>query len=202
MSSVERTPQETYLQLLAVGSTVLGQALTLLANTVINEEQLTYTSKHIPGSTIGKHLRHVLDHYTLLLDALETSHPEDSVELREEHLELNYDERKRNTPVETSRDAAKKAYETIIARLEAFGGLKGGSVPQLTLPVFLAADTPHHVTVKSSLGRELWFCALHAIHHYSMIRVICGELELATDNDFGFAPSTLKFHQLQDKAKI
>ena len=54
MDSAERSPQETFLQLLAVGSTVLAQALTLLASTVTTEDQLTYTSKHIPGSTIGK----------------------------------------------------------------------------------------------------------------------------------------------------
>lgn len=60
MASVERSPQETFSQLLTVGSTVLGQALTLLAGTVLTEEQLTYTSKHIPGSTIGKvHRFHV-----------------------------------------------------------------------------------------------------------------------------------------------
>jgi len=117
-----------------------------------------------------QHLRHVLDHFQLLLDALETSHPDDSVELREEHLELSYDVRKRNTPVENNRESARKAYETVIARLEALAGtLKSGSAPPLALPVLLAADTPHHVTVKTSLGRELWFCALHAIHHFSMV---------------------------------
>lgn len=187
--------EETLSQLLTVATTVLSQALGLLKDTVTTEQQLVWSSQHIPGSTIGKHLRHALDHFTLLLDALDAERASDK-------LSFSYDVRKRNTPVESSRAAAREAYEATIARLEALNGVR----PALSLgqPVQLAADTPHRVQVASSFGRELWFCSLHAVHHWSMVRVICGELNLSTDEDFGFAPSTLMYHKGQqaDKSKI
>lgn len=182
--------QETLSQLLTVATTVLNQAIHLLDTTVKTEEHLVWSSKHIPGSTIGKHLRHALDHFTLLLDALD---------VETVALALSYDVRKRNTPVETSCDAARAAYERVITRLEALNDTKRVALAQA---VQLAAETPHHVNVPTSFGRELWFCSLHAVHHWSMIRVICGELNLSTDADFGFAPSTLKYHQSENKAKI
>ncbi|KZW02068.1 hypothetical protein EXIGLDRAFT_829624 [Exidia glandulosa HHB12029] len=191
--------EETLSQLLTVATTVLSQALGLVQSTVKTEHELTWSSKHIPGSTIGKHLRHALDHFTLLLDAL------DADDNSSERLSLSYDVRKRNTPVETSREAAREAYERMIARLEALNSNTQHARPgrvTLAQPVALAADTPHTVNVASSFGRELWFCSLHAVHHWSMIRVICGELNLSTDEDFGFAPSTLKYHKGEGKSKI
>ncbi|KAG8726130.1 hypothetical protein FRC12_023677, partial [Ceratobasidium sp. 428] len=53
-------------QLTEVARAVLGQAVDLLQNTLSDDDQLTYQSKYIPGSTIGKHLRHARDHYVLL----------------------------------------------------------------------------------------------------------------------------------------
>jgi hypothetical protein len=48
---------------------------------------------------------------------------------------------------------------------------------------------------------QLWFCSLHAIHHFSMIRTIAvHELGLSLPVEFGTAPSTLlcvvQFHRL------
>ena len=68
---------------------------------------------------------------------------------------------------------------------------------------------------KSTYGRELWFCCLHAvslfefvnfflfiityisfmsqkIHHYALIKVICTEQNVSCLDDFGVAPSTLR----------
>ncbi|KAG2117860.1 uncharacterized protein F5147DRAFT_250735 [Suillus discolor] len=52
---------------------------------------------------------------------------------------------------------------------------------------------------------QLWFAGLHAVHHWSMVRVIAGELDIKLDDDFGFAPSTLVHkgsEALLGKAKI
>jgi hypothetical protein len=40
-------------QFLDVGTTILGQALDLLNNSLISDEQLTVRSQYMPGSTIG-----------------------------------------------------------------------------------------------------------------------------------------------------
>lgn len=36
------------------------------------------------------------------------------------------------------------------------------------------------------------FCVVHAIHHYALIRVMCGMIEVVVPDGFGVAPSTIK----------
>jgi len=177
-------------QLLEVGTTILNQALDLVDNSLASDEQLTVHSQYMPGSTIGKHLRHARDHFALLLDCVARPQP----------YVLSYDVRSRNTPMETSREAARVAIENAIAQLK-------DVVPSIPLnaPVTLHAITPYSQTMQTTFGRELWFAGLHAVHHWSMIRVIAGEQGIKLDESFGFAPSTL-VHQGKEaslsKAKI
>jgi len=177
-------------QLIEVGTIILTQALDLLNNSLTSDEQLTIQSQYMPGSTIGKHLRHARDHFTLLLECVSRPRP----------YILSYDVRSRNTPMETSREAARTAIEDAIARLKEV-------VPGVSLdaPLTLHAVTPYSQTMQSTFGRELWFAGLHAVHHWSMIRVIAGEQGIELEKSFGFAPSTL-VHQGTEaslgKAKI
>lgn len=163
-------------QLLHVSTAIFHQALELVNATLKKDEDLFYTSQYLPGSTIGKHLRHARDYFMAVLDGAEAS----------PHV-FSYDTRKRNTPMERSLASAREALEEVIARLEAI-------VPQTGLNTMftLNAITPFSQTVQTTFGRELWFAALHAVHHWAMIRVITGELGYKIEDDsFGFAPSTL-----------
>ncbi|KAI0651596.1 hypothetical protein C8Q79DRAFT_934125 [Trametes meyenii] len=163
-------------RLLEVSTVILRQAVELLEGGLGHDEQLTTHSNYIPGSTIGKHLRHARDHFVLLLEAVTTPLP---------HV-LNYDKRARNVPMESSREAAICALNAAIAQLK-------DVVPttRLAEPITLHAVTPYPQVLDSTFGRELWFAGLHAIHHWSMVRVIAGELGIQMEDSFGFAPSTL-----------
>jgi hypothetical protein len=104
-------------QLIIVGLAVLRQGLELVSKTLTDDSQLSFPSKLIPGSTIGrlicmetrhfknkssasgKHLRHARDHYSLLLESL-NSKP----------IVLNYDKRQRDRPMEISIAAAVEAF--------------------------------------------------------------------------------------------
>ncbi|TFY66051.1 hypothetical protein EVG20_g5034 [Dentipellis fragilis] len=165
-------------QLQDVSVKVLEQAVDLLENSLSSDDQLTYNSKFLPGSTIGKHLRHARDHFALLLACAASEPP---------HV-MSYDTRARNTPMESSRQAALDAIKDMISTLE-------GVVPRsrLDTPLTLNAVTPYDQTFQSTFGRELWFAALHAVHHWSMVRVIAGELGIQLEDTFGFAPSTLVY---------
>ncbi|KAF7437087.1 hypothetical protein PC9H_003921 [Pleurotus ostreatus] len=175
-------------QLLAVARTVLEQAVDLVDNYLTSDDQLTVHSKSLPGSTIGKHLRHARDHFILLVESVSSEYV------------LNYDVRSRNTPMESSLSEARVALIDAITRLEKV-------VPQVDIHQRMAlnAITPYPQTLETTFGRELWFAALHCIHHWSMVRVIAGELDITLTDDFGFAPSTL-VHQGKEaplgKAKI
>ncbi|KAF9073848.1 hypothetical protein BDP27DRAFT_1318262 [Rhodocollybia butyracea] len=179
-SSMNAQPDENaenWKNLLFVAQTVLQQAVDLLDHDLQQDEQLTVSSEYLPGSTIGKHLRHAREHFELLLTCITSPPP----------YVLNYDVRIRNTPMETSRAAARTALLETIQRLQ-------DVVPTSNWnePVTLNAVTPFPQTFQTTFARELWFGGLHCIHHWSMIRVIVGEMKLKVSDDcFGFAPSTL-----------
>jgi hypothetical protein len=44
----------------------------------------------------------------------------------------------------------------------------------------------------STVGREIMFCVVHAIHHYALIRVMCGIMDVPVPEEFGVAPSIIK----------
>ncbi|KIJ68654.1 hypothetical protein HYDPIDRAFT_106886 [Hydnomerulius pinastri MD-312] len=167
-------------QLLFVSTTVLQQALDLVTNVLTDDDQLTVQSKYLPGSTIGKHLRHARDHFILLLDCI----------IGEEPYVLSYDTRSRNTPMESKLSEAREALKSAISQLK---GFETSSPTKLDQVMTLNAVTPFPQAFETTFGRELWFAGLHAVHHWSMVRVIAGELGITLPEDFGFAPSTLVY---------
>ncbi|OSD05959.1 hypothetical protein PYCCODRAFT_1431780 [Trametes coccinea BRFM310] len=108
---------------------------------------------------------------------------------------LSYDKRARNTPMETNRQAALDALNEAIAQLQEVVPLA-----RMQEPITLHAVTPFPQVLETTFGRELWFAGLHAIHHWSMVRVIAGELGIKLEDSFGFAPSTLV--HMESKASL
>ncbi|KAG0140803.1 hypothetical protein CROQUDRAFT_26600, partial [Cronartium quercuum f. sp. fusiforme G11] len=154
----------------------LQAGIDLLQNRLTTDAHLTTVSSLVPGSTVGKHLRHLHDHFRILLDAACSS-----------DLKLDYDSRRRNVPMETSVTVALSEFIMLRDRLLQ----QTQRLPSSELPLRLSATTPHQLTFDTSFGRELWFASLHAIHHYALIRVIVtGELGLELPSEFGLAPST------------
>lgn len=171
----------------------LQTGIQLLQNVLTADAQLNTVSSLVPGSTVGKHLRHLHDHFRILLDAAVS--PDN---------EVDYDSRGRNMPMETSIPVALKEFCTLRERL-LDQNQHIHRVPSSDLPLRLSATTPHPLQFHTSFGRELWFASLHAIHHYALIRVIVtGELGLQLPADFGVAPSTIANNEgtKNDKAKM
>ncbi|KAI0728604.1 hypothetical protein C8Q72DRAFT_833482 [Fomitopsis betulina] len=164
-------------RLLEVSTVVLRQAVDLVNDNLTSDDQLTVHSQYLPGSTIGKHLRHARDHFMLLMECLSSA--------SSPHV-LNYDVRSRNTPIESSRESARDALNATIEQLKEI-------VPNARMadPITLHAITPYPQVVQTTFGRELWFAVLHTVHHWSMVRVIAGEMGIRLEESFGFAPSTL-----------
>ncbi|KAH9964488.1 hypothetical protein BC827DRAFT_1187404 [Russula dissimulans] len=127
-------------QLIDVGTSILNQALDLVNNALTSDDQLAVHSRYMPGSTIGKHLRHARDHFSLLLECV----------IRPQPYALSYDVRSRNTPMETSREAARIAIQNTIAQLKEI-------VPGIPLdaPITLHAITPYSQTMQTTFGREV-----------------------------------------------
>jgi uncharacterized damage-inducible protein DinB len=129
---------------------------------------------------IGKHVRHIIDHYTAFLTALFETPQEP----------LNYENRQRETCLE--RDAG-EANRRLLAI--------AGSISRLSSDDESILLTMKHATddevryLPTSIGRELVFLASHTIHHMAIIGMLVEQSGIEVDEAFGVNPSTLRYHQ-------
>ena len=162
---------------------VLRQGELLLQ--LLKDEEYTRQLASVFGSTVGGHYRHCLDHFQSLLRGLDAD-------------EINYDHRRRDPRIENDRTFALAETHRI---LRSFASIP---TPFLDCPINVRSKVNYEADttplIGSTVGRELMYAVAHAIHHYALIAVICGILEVPVPAGFGVAPSTLKYHADQPKA--
>ncbi len=127
-------------------------------------------------SSIGKHIRHIIDHYSCFLETIAGSY-------------VNYDNRSRLITLETNVDMACKELNSIVCNLSDFSNEGKG-------PIYVyISDTPNvrPAPVESSLQRELLFLQSHTIHHMAVIQLIFNLLGISVEREFAYAPSTKTF---------
>jgi hypothetical protein len=139
----------------------------------LDDEQYTYRSAMLHHSTIGQHVRHVIE----LVQCLVLAYDQGTVD---------YDNRKRDERIETVRsfallqlnelrDAIDRPEKTLRLRIST-----GGSID----------------TVQTGYNREVFYNTEHAIHHMALIRVALKEMELDVVSDnFGVAYATIQYKQ-------
>ena len=92
--------------------------------------------------------------------------------------------------MERVRESGIERLERLIGELE---GLRGrGMEPSLRIKVD-AADESSWGT--SSVERELQFLRSHTVHHFALIAVILRLSGVEPDEQFGVAPSTLRYRE-------
>lgn len=142
----------------------------------VDNDAFVADSQRIVGGTIGKHVRHCLDHFRALLTAGDEP--------------VEYDHRDREVPVENDRAAAAAEVEALRAMI---GGLSETQLDSaIRVRVMLSGDGTE-ATLESTMARELFFATHHAIHHHAMMKSIAGEFGCACEAGFGKAPSTLNY---------
>lgn len=134
------------------------------------------------GSPLGAHYRHVLDHFTSLLEGIPVG-------------VVNYDQRRRSPDLEISVAAAVSATETLIA---AFQRLPEDQLQEECSVIYsVGYGNVEPSAVRSNVAREIAFCVGHAIHHYAILRLLCSAMSIDLPYEFGVAPSTLKHQSAQ-----
>jgi uncharacterized damage-inducible protein DinB len=154
----------------------------------LGDGDLSRPSRVFPEGTIGKHLRHLTDHFAAALSMMDRQGGGAGT--------IDYDHRERDVPMETCRETA----------LEVLAGLRRQlgratatvSAREVVVRVMLTSDG-RTTDFSSTLGRELAFAAHHAIHHNAMIKAIARELGLRTPEGFGMAPSTVNFLEERER---
>lgn len=163
---------------------ITKQALNLLHT--IDNDGYQYVCKPYVTSSIGQHMRHILDHYLALKQGLQTN-------------TIDYEMRNRFSQVETQTHEAASLLAGIVKWLD------GLSENELATKLMIISDCtmtkPTNAKINSTLGRELLYVSSHCIHHFSLISIICKLQNIAIPEDFGVAPATLAFKRLQKGAQ-
>lgn len=159
----------------------LDQALNFLL-TIDQDTYVTQPSNKM--SPIGAHIRHILDHFNSIINGMSRGR-------------IDYEERNRGSLVEFNLAIAIARFNEI---KQWFSQLK---VDDYLQPMSIESDIGLNgveiMTAPSSLNRELMFACTHAIHHYSILKIILKDISSQEcDAHFGKAASTANFEQQRD----
>lgn len=143
---------------------------------------------------IGAHLRHLIEHYGALAQALSNALAAPGVSPALPYT-VDYDARARNMQIETDPVFAldhmallKRAYESLgepvmaqPVEVHTRGGLHG----------------EHNFITTSSVARELMFLNSHATHHFAIVQGYAHQRGESLGEGFGKAPATVAHEQSQ-----
>ena len=159
----------------------LGQARELAER--IPSEQLSAPHAHCFGGTIGRHLRHCLEHFERARIGIEAGL-------------IDYDARARGTVEETDSAAAVRRLDELIDWFEANAGRFEDATP-VRVKVDCGLEEPlpgaRPEGEGSTIGRELQFLVSHTVHHFAIIAIMCEAQGIPLAPGFGVAPSTLRY---------
>ncbi len=142
------------------------------ANILIDMDDNLYCNVltgHSFSGSIGAHSRHIIEFYEQFLISLD-----DDL--------IDYDSRKRNKNIETTRQIAIEHLHIILSKLDA-----------LVLNDSKSIETKGNgEKSKTSLGREINYLSEHTVHHFALIRLLAELQGFKFDlcPDFGIAHST------------
>ncbi|MCK0767517.1 DinB family protein [Chromohalobacter canadensis] len=142
-----------------------------------------YTAPHGADArhSIGKHVRHILDHYEALL----------AVGYEAQAFTINYEHRRRDPDIERHPDVAFAHLHHVRERLTRLG--QRDTATHCRQLAYRAGD--HVLPLNTSVERELVFLTSHAIHHMAIIALLADTQGIEVAETFGVHPSTQRHWQ-------
>ena len=165
------------MQLKATARTILSQILDLTAQ--LNNAEYTSELDILSGNTIGKHVRHILEFYGILVEG-------------HTGKVINYDQRKHEPLFETDTGATQKQINTILTHINEMDLDR-----EVNLEVSYSNSDQDTVTIKSNLQRELAYNIEHSIHHMAIIKIAIQTVfpNVQVAENFGVAYSTVRYQK-------
>ena len=160
------------LAIIQQNKSLIDQAIGLISN--INSSLYKQCCEEVFSSSIGQHIRHCIEHYDELFVAHAGRHP------------VRYHARPRDMDVEIDSTVAVSRLRFIYNQLNRIGD------ENTSLEV---SDGGVAKPSESSLSRELEFLVSHTVHHFALITVIANKLNIEVPENFGVAPTTLKYRE-------
>jgi hypothetical protein len=119
----------------------------------IKNDHYLVKSKLLSGSTIGQHVRHILEFYICLMHGARKG-------------TVNYDQRERDLELETNRQFAGYTIDKICSNLSVITNCE-----ILDLECNFSSKEGSNTIIKTSFSRELAYCLEHSIHHQALIKI-------------------------------
>ncbi|MBK8396599.1 MAG: hypothetical protein IPL26_15370 [Leptospiraceae bacterium] len=153
-----------------------------LVNHLQQVSEISYSEKLslFGGSSIGEHVRHIYNFPECLLKGIQSG-------------KVNYDNRTRDTKLETNRDYA---IRTLLDQADYILNLNHYMNRQLILETGLTISNP--TQINTNLERELHYITEHTIHHMAILRMGFNFHfpDMKIEESFGFAYSTIEYKNL------
>lgn len=165
------------MQLKATSQTILNQIFDLTSQ--LSDAEYSAELDLLNGNTIGKHVRHVVEFFDLLI-----SGSADGI--------INYDKRKHELIYETDTTVTLDKLRYLAKEIE---GLASGK--EVILEVSYTDSDQDSVKIKSSLEREIAYNIEHAIHHMAIIKIAVQTIfpNVILPENFGVAYSTVRYQK-------
>jgi len=139
----------------------------------LNEENYSLPLLILSKSSIGKHVRHILDLFECLIDSAETG-------------VLNYDERKRCPETEANKEFVLQKINRIREKINSID-------PEKKLLLYQHLEEKQ-ISCETTVQRELLYNIEHCVHHSAIIRIGIEQYfpDILIPENFGIAYSTLQ----------
>jgi len=156
---------------------VFHQLTNLLEN--IDDQKYSNSLEILNGNSIGKHVRHIVEFYECLCNC------------SSEKSTLDYDLRKRNLVYETNTNEVIHQLEVLLQQLKSIQNVKRN----VDLYFLTHPEENQKTSISTTIERELAYNLEHTIHHMAIIRIAVNIhfKEIYMNDDFGIAPSTIKY---------
>jgi len=147
---------------------------------IIDNETYCQPLDSFNGSSVGQHIRHLIDFYLCLIRGCQNDN-------------IDYDTRQRNPLIEKDTKVAIAELEVMSDAVQALDIHKVVKVNSS----FTDDESEENSQIPSSIGRELMYAYDHAIHHLAMVKIGMKQHfpNIAINKDLGVAPSTLKYRK-------
>ena len=142
----------------------------------LSDQQYCQKIDTLSGASIGQHVRHVVEMFVCLQDGLTSGI-------------VNYENRKRDITIETSKESAFEVMKKINSSLL-------NENKSLILEAGFDENDAELNKIPTNYFREIAYNLEHAIHHMALIKIGINEIsEIKLPEGYGVASSTIKYRK-------